>query len=498
MTATGQLGEQDRLGRMVMLVCLTTGFATLFDSAALVVATPVLASDLGADRQQLQWILAGYSLAFGLALIPAGRVGDAVGRPTILAVGLALFSSASTIAATASAPTTVVVARLAQGVGAGIANPQVIGLIQDHFRGSARARTLGWYQSMGAAGGLLAPIVGGAVMGLTSDGAGWRIVAVLNVPLAITAVLLAALVLRPKLPRAQARRRVDLDVVGLLMVTLVTLSLLLPFVAGTSNWLPWAAGAAGLLLGGAGLIMWERIYAARGRLPLITPELARAPGYAWGCLVATFTFGSALGFGAVLMLFLQQSMGMSPLSAGVVTIPSAIVSLVCTSVAWRLLRRFGRPGISVLLVAKTLIAIGAAVAVAYAPTAVVLPVLIIAQVLTGAVAGLSGSPNQALTLEGAPHDQHGVAAGVLQVSQRISATVSITALVGVFVALAGDRPSTIDAGRPGMVAVFAATAVLGLAATLCSWADSRGAGRADDVTRATVTEATATEPEPAQ
>lgn len=476
-TADGARIERG-VGPVVMLVCLATGFATLFDSAALVVATPAVASDLGAGQNHLQWILAGYSLTFGLALIPAGRVGDAWGRPAVLSVGLLLFSVASTVAATAQTPTAVVIARLVQGVGAGIANPQVIGLMQDHFRGSSRARALGGYQSMGAAGGLLAPIIAGAVMQATPEALGWRVVTVLNMPLGVAAALLSLLVLRPRLPRSRRAGRTALDLVGLGLITMLTLALLLPFVVEAAGWVPWTISLAVLTIGGLALMVWERRYAAGGRLPLITRELARAPGFGWGCLVATFTFGSHLGFTAVLMLFLQQSLAMSPLAAGAVTIPGAVSSLVCSNLAWRMLRRFGRPGVSVLIAGKTVVALAAGATIAVGPAGAVLPVLVVAQTLTGALGGLSGPPNQALTLQDAPSDQHGVAAGVLQVSQRISATVSITALVGVFAALSGEVGGGVEAGRHGMVAVFAATAALGLLATVCSWADSRRSTRA--------------------
>ena len=457
--------------RLVLAVCLTTGFATLFDSAALVVAAPILRTDLGVEASSLQWVLAGYSLTFGLALIPAGRLGDAIGRPVLLACGMVLFSTASIVGATATEPTALVIARLVQGVGAGTANPQVIGLLQDRFSGSARARALGAYTSVGSAAALLAPVFAGGVLDATAPRVGWRLVVLLNVPLGYLAAALSLLFLARKLVRAPRGRPVDVDPVGLVAVTALTLLLLLPVVAQESEPIRWAAG--GILFVGVGalFVWWERRYAYRGRLPLITPALARAPGFAMGCLVATFTFGSALGFSAVLMLFLQEALSLSPFAAGVVTIPGAVVSMVTANLSWRVLRRFGRPGVTVVLGIKTLIAVAAAVALLTVPIAWLLPVLVAMQTLTGAVSGLGGPPNQALTLEHAPHDQHGVAAGVLQVSQRISATLCIAALVGLY-ATAAPAALDVDGSRAALVLVSAASAVLGMLATTCSAIDA--------------------------
>ncbi|WP_420111009.1 MFS transporter [Pseudactinotalea sp.] len=459
-------------GRLVLAVCLVTGFATLFDSAALVVAAPILRADLGADASSLQWILAGYSLTFGLALIPAGRLGDAVGRPVLLAAGLLLFSTASIVGATAAEPTALVIARLVQGVGAGTANPQVIGLLQDRFSGSARARALGAYTSVGSAAALLAPVVAGGVLDAAEPGLGWRVVVLLNVPLGCLAATLSLVFLARRLVRARRDRPVDVDPMGLIAVTVLTLLLLLPVVSQESEPLRWAAGGVLFAAVATVFVWWERRYARRGRLPLITPALVRAPGFTMGCLVATFTFGSALGFSAVLMLFLQEALDLGPFAAGVVTIPGAIASMVTANLSWRVLRRFGRPGVTVILALKTAIAVTAAIALLAVPTSWVLPVLVAMQTLTGAVSGLAGPPNQALTLEHAPHDQHGVAAGVLQVSQRISATLCIAALVGLYASASPGADLDVGGARTALVLVATASAVLGALATACSAVDA--------------------------
>lgn len=447
----------------VLVVCLVTGFATLLDSAVLTVAAPALRDGLGASTVQLQWILAGYSLTFGLALVPAGRLGDRYGRPWFLVAGLVLFALTSLVGASAQDADVLVVARLVQGVGAGMANPQVIGLLQDHFDGPARARSLGSYASTGAFAAVIAPLVGGVVLAAAGP-AGWRISLVLTLPFALAAAVLCARFV----PRAgrPLRSAPGIDPVGLALLSVTALGLLVPFVlpgslAGRASW-----GAAAVV-GATTLVWWERRYSRSGRTPVLSPELLRAPGFALGCLVATFTFGSALGFSAVLMIYLQEGAGLTPLQAGLATTPGALASVVAAHLSWRLVRRFGRAGVTAAVGAKIPVAVALLLAVLFLPDRFVVASLVVGQVLTGVTGGLSISTNQALTLDQAPTGQHGVAAGMLQVSQRLSATVCIAAMTGAFVGAAAS-PAGHDAALAGAVVV---TALLAVAATVCSVLD---------------------------
>ncbi|MEU4242698.1 MFS transporter [Actinoplanes sp. NPDC026619] len=109
---------------MTLIVCLAAGFTTLLDQAGLNTAVPALRSSLGAGPDAVGWIIAGYSLAFGLALVPGGRLGDAHGRKWLFVGGITVFSSAAIVAGTAQHPWVIVVARLVQGLGAGTVKPQ--------------------------------------------------------------------------------------------------------------------------------------------------------------------------------------------------------------------------------------------------------------------------------------------------------------------------------------------------------------------------------------
>ena len=142
-TADETTYEPDPQRWKALTVCLTAGFMTLLDVSIVNVALPSIRAGLGASDGELQWIVSGYALSFGLVLVAAGRLGDMRGRRTLFVVGVVVFTVSSMLAGIAPNPTWLVLARLLQGVGGGIINPQVSGLIQQLFRGRERGRAFG-------------------------------------------------------------------------------------------------------------------------------------------------------------------------------------------------------------------------------------------------------------------------------------------------------------------------------------------------------------------
>lgn len=495
--------------RSVLLVCLATGLATLLDQAILNVAVPALRADLGAHGVQLQWILAIYSLTFGIALVPAGRLGDAYGRGPFLVAGLLLFSGASLIGVFASSPAMLVAARLLQGIGAGTANPQVIGLLQDHFAGPLRARALGAYAAVASLSGALAPPIGGLVLALAGPGLGWRIVLAVNLPFGIVAASLGWFLWRRRGmgrphpaagsfpgesgggrvaegsgdPVKDARgsggepRRARIDVVGIALLTVVTLCGLLP-VVGIGGSGPLIAGWAGLAALAVGALLgWERRVVRRGGLPILLPELARSRGFVLGTVVAMCWFGSTLGTSFAITVFLQEGLGLSAFVAGLCLLPSAVTMGVASTVAWRVVGRWGRRSVTVMLAVLAVVT-GATVGAVWWLPAAALPVALAgSQLLTGAAGGLITAPNQALSLAFAPPGANGLAAGFFQVAQRISATVCMAAFSGVLVA--GAVPGDVPGYRSGLATALWITVALSLVAVIASAAEAGSRSGAD-------------------
>ncbi|MFJ6774860.1 MFS transporter [Kitasatospora sp. NPDC091257] len=418
----------DAAGRRILLVCVAGGFTTLLDQSVLNTSIPALRETLHAGPADLQWIVAGYSLAFGLALIPGGRLGDVKGRKWFFVTGLALFTLVSLVSATATEPGVLIAARLLQGAGAGLVNSQMIGTLQDVFDGQLRARALGMYAVTGGLAFALGPPIGGAVLALAGPENGWRLTFLLNVPFGLATVALAARHL-PK-PRPSARDA-NLDLLGLLLVGALTLALMLPFVRppGWTGWLAFAATA--LLLLGA-LAWWQRRYARAGGRPLIHPALTRSAPYALGTATAMAQFGSSLAASLVLTMFLQDGLGLSPMGAALVALPSAVAMGTASALAWRVVQRYGRRTVTAGMVGSALAMLLSGLLAHWAPAAVLPWLLALLQLLGGAAVGLMGSTNQAFVLRHAPAEAAGVSGAILQMAQRIAAAVAISALSGVY------------------------------------------------------------------
>ena len=200
----GQEDSRDPRRWRALTVCLVAGFMTLLDVSIVNVALPSIEHGLHAPTSDLQWIVSGYALTFGLVLVPSGRVGDATGRRRMFVLGVLTFGVASLLCGVATGSTMLVGARLLQGIGGGLLNPQVSGLIQELFRGAERGHAFGL---LGATIGLctaVGPITGGLILQAFGADTGWRWVFFVNLPIAVTAVVLAMRWLPP--PPASSRR----------------------------------------------------------------------------------------------------------------------------------------------------------------------------------------------------------------------------------------------------------------------------------------------------
>ncbi len=435
--------EPDPRRWRALTVCLSAGFMTLLDVSIVNVALPSIRAGLQASPGQLQWVLAGYSLAFGLVLVPAGRVGDARGRRTAFLAALALFVVTSAAAGLAQGAWWLVAARLAQGTAAGMLNPQTAGVIQDLFRGAERGRAFG---QMGAAIGLstaVGPLVGGLILALDGSDDGWRWVFLVNVPVGLVAMLLAWRLLPADRHGRAGARRESLDPVGAILLGSALLLVLLPLVQErewSGAW-PWLLVPAGLGVA-AVFVRWERTYVDRGGAPLIDPQLYRLRSFRLGSLLASAYFAGFTSLFFVLAMFLQVGEGYSPLLSGLAVTPFALGSAAAASVGGRVVDRAGRVVVmaGLLLVVAGLAAtdlavgiveglgtVGEATGSGYVGWAIAAPLLV-----SGIGSGLVVAPNRTLTLADVPVERGGVAAGVLQVGQRIGAAVGVAGVGAVF------------------------------------------------------------------
>jgi hypothetical protein len=164
-------------------VALAAGFMSLLDVSIVSVALPSIQQGLGTDAAGVQWVVSGYALAFGLALVPAGRLGDAYGRRRLFMLALTAFVLFSALVGAAQSTPWLIVARLAQGLAAGAMAPQNSALIQQLFRGAERGRAFGFFGATVGLSTAIGPVVGGVILALAGPDSGWRWIFLVNVPI---------------------------------------------------------------------------------------------------------------------------------------------------------------------------------------------------------------------------------------------------------------------------------------------------------------------------
>ena len=414
-----------------LTVSLAGAFMVLLDVSIVNVALPSIEREFGVSAGTAQWVVSGYALTFGLALVPAGRLGDTIGRRRMFLIALSAFVLTSALTGAAQTTEWLLAARLLQGVAGGMLIPQNVGLIQDLVRGAERARAFGILGSVVGLSTATGPVVGGLILDLAGSPDGWRWVFYVNVPIGLIALVLAAQLVPARSTAGPPGPHLDL--VGSLLLGAGVLGLLLPVVStesGAARWLWWLMVPAALLL--TAFAWWEVHTAGRGRSPLLDPQLARTAGFPTGSAIALIYFTGFTGIWVVLALFFQDGLGYSPLRSGLAVTPFALGSAASAVFAGRAVPRFGR-----WLTATGLLA----AAVGMAATALVLRTVggdAAAWAAAGPllVAGLGGgmvvSPNTSLTLEAVPTRIAGAAGGALQTAQRIGSAIGTALLATVY------------------------------------------------------------------
>ncbi|MEU3986354.1 MFS transporter [Streptomyces sp. NPDC026672] len=413
-----------------LAVCLTAGFMTLLDTSIVNVAVPSMEHGLHAAQADLSWVVSGYALTYGLALVPAGRLGDLRGRRETFLMGVALFTIASAACGLAPTGTSLVVFRLLQGMAGGLIAPQSSGLIQQMFQGAERARAFAAFGSVVAVSTAVGPLAGGLLIEAFGS---WRWVFFVNLPIGL-GVFLAALRLLPRIaPRRDPGE--GFDVPGVLLLGAGAFALMLPLVQeqawpGRRKWALVPVAIVLLLAFRA----WERRQGRLEKGPLLDLRLFALRSFTYGALLSLVYFAGFTSVFFVFTLYLQNSMGYSALAAGLAAMPFAVGSAGAALLGGRLVVRQGRALVVLGLVAVGVGLLGTIAAVRLAPGdsvgwAAALPLLV-----AGVGSGLTVSPNTTLTLARVPVRRAGAAGGVLQTGQRIGSASGIAAVGAVYFA----------------------------------------------------------------
>ncbi|WP_309321879.1 MFS transporter [Actinomyces stomatis] len=452
---------------------LIPAFVTLLAVSSVNVILPAVSHSLSAGTTGLQLVVSGYALVFGVALVPAGRAGDVMGRGRLFVIGMLLFGVGALASGLAPDVVTLNLARVVMGVGSGLLNPQVTGMIQQYYSGEARGRAFGLFGAVIGVSVALGPVLSGGFIGWLGDDWGWRASFLINVPLALAGIWAAHRYLpasawrrgsgtdqtgRAHATGAAHRSGVDLDPVGMGLLAAGTLLIMIPFMeASVGAWI-WGLEAAGIGVVGA-WVAWEKRYRARGGAPMVDLSLLTIPSFAYGSLAIAVYF---LGYTCVWVIvaqYIQAGLGSTALASGLIGVPAALAASITAAVAGRRVIRVGRVmvlGGMVLGMAGLLASIGIIhmhARAGWSPWWLTLTLLVL-----GVGQGLVVSPNQALSLADVPLEYAGAAGGILQTGERIGASIGIAAVMGLTFRVSHSSGWE-AAAQAGLLAVVAAIAV---------------------------------------
>jgi EmrB/QacA subfamily drug resistance transporter len=413
---SGFLQDERRRRQAVLKVMSLALMMVVAAVASLNMALPSIARATGASQSQLQWIVDAYALAFAALLLPAGALGDRIGRKPVLLAGLTVFGAASLAAVFWHPASGLIALRVVMGVGAAMVMPVTLSVITTVFPPEERGKAVGTWVGIAAGGGVIGLVSSGLLLQWLS----WPSIFVLNVVLASLALLGTVLIV----PATRGEHAPRVDRVG----TAISVAALVALVYGINEapdhgWLGTTTlvGVIAGLVGIALFVLWE-LHVAE---PLLDPRNFKRRGFGAGSLSITVQFFAAFGFLFLALPYLQLVMGLSPLRAATALIPMAAVVIPMSRVTPRIAARLGVRVASAAGLA--LMAAGFGVLTTLNASSEYLHFL--AGLLPFAAGmALAGAPATTAIVASLPRSKQGVASAVNDVSRELGGALGIAVL----------------------------------------------------------------------
>ncbi len=408
-------------GTLAVLLCAT--FVQLVDINIVNIAIPSIQSQLNTNFASAELIIAGYQMTFAAFLMLAAKLGDRFGPKQIFLIGMFGFTISSLGCAMSENQVELVGFRLIQGAASATMFPQVLTHIQLEFPPSLRSKLLAIYGAVAGVAYLVGPATSGILLHLNPFGLGWRSIFLVNLPIGIVALVGGVLLLRRTVPPA----RVDVDYLGAALFGLFTAALVFPLAYGReSGWPLWLV----LILIGSPIpliafILRERYRSSRGLEVLLPGELISTAVFRRGIFLTVIFFMAISPFLFAFTLYLQLGQNLSPLYAGLTTLPYAAGAAVLSAFSYRISRRLGKfallLGSSILTAAMVLLFVLFQIRGTSVDGFVVAPAL----VLAGAGFGIFEPSVNTVVLSGVSRRGAGVASGALLSVQQLAGALGI-------------------------------------------------------------------------
>jgi EmrB/QacA subfamily drug resistance transporter len=400
-------------GRFVLLAAALGSGIAFLDSTVVNVALPAIGEDLDADLRALQWVLDGYLVTLTAFLLLGGSLGDVYGRRRMFVYGLVGFTVASVLCGLAPNAGALIAARALQGTAAALLVPGSLAIISATFASDERGRAVGAWSGLTGVTSALGPFVGGWLV----DAVSWRLIFLINVPLAAIAVWVTI----RHVPETRAHGERHIDVTGAVAISIALGGLAYALIEAEVN----PATIAAAVVGVVALVAFF-VIEARKRDPMLPLGLFRIPQFA-GANATTLAVYAALG-GAffLIVLYLQEVMGYSAIEAGASLVPITILMLLLSSRFGALSERIG-PRLP-MTIGPLIVGLGLVLFSEVAPgdrfTASVLP----AAIVFGLGLSVTVAPLTAAVLGAVDNEQSGIASGVNNAVARLAGLLAVAIL----------------------------------------------------------------------
>ncbi|MEY9948974.1 MFS transporter [Kitasatospora sp. GAS1066B] len=451
MTDPTTLTRRRRL--LILAICCLSLLIVGLDNTIVNIALPSIQRDLHAPASGLQWVIAAYTLVLASLLILSGSVADRVGRRRIFQLGLLFFVLGSVLCSIAPSLGWLIAFRAVQAIGGSMLNPVAMSIITNVFTDPReRAQAIGVWGGVVGISMALGPLVGGLLV----DSFGWPSIFLINVPIGLVAIALAA----RYVPESRAPKPRRLDPVGQLLAVAALAAGTAVIIEGPGHgWTsPGILALAALALGAlVAFPLWER----RHREPLLDLRFFRSAPFSGATVIAVCAFASLGGFLFLNTLYLQDVRHYSPVEAGLWTLPIAAFTLVCAPISGRIVGSRG-PRLPLLVAGPALAASGLLLTRLTATSSPAL--LLTAYSLFGLGFGLVNAPITNAAVSGMPRAQAGVAAAVASTSRQVGQSLGV-AVIGTVVTAAVVAPLA-TGFAPASHAGWWIIACLGLVITL--------------------------------
>jgi EmrB/QacA subfamily drug resistance transporter len=407
--------ELDPLRWKALAVVCAAFFMTVLDVSIVNVALPSIGRSLHFSRDGLQWVVTAYAITFGGFLLLGGRAADLLGRRRVFLVGVVVFTAASFVCGLAWSEGVLIGARAVQGLGAAIISPAALSIISTTFEeGPERNKALGIWGAMGGSGAAIGVLAGGVL----TKYLGWEWIFYVNVPVGLTAFLLAPRYVR----ESRSERASTPDVAGAVTVT-SGIALLVYGVSNAPNH-GWGSFATlGPLVAAAVLLIAFLFIEARAKDPLMPFSIFRIRTVA-GANICSFLLGAATFSNFfILTLYVQNVLGYSALKTGLTFAATAVSAVLWAGLAQALVTRIGAK--IVLVAGFVAYAVGIALYTQVPAHGSFAGDLLPGYLLVGFALPFTFIPVSIAALAGVAHHEAGLASGLLNTTQQVGGAIGV-------------------------------------------------------------------------